>query len=147
MMTNDDDETQIRMLVQRWTNAIRTKDADGVLAPCAPDLVKFDLAPPLATAGPQALDRADLESWFSTWRGPIGFDLRDLSITVGDDLALCHGFVRISGTKTDGEWNDVWARQTLCLRRTGGAWRIVHEHTSVPFYMDGSARAAIDLQP
>jgi ketosteroid isomerase-like protein len=28
-----------------------------------------------------------------------------------------------------------------------GAWKIAHEHTSVPFYMDGSFRAAIDLKP
>lgn len=38
-------------------------------------------------------------------------------------------------------------RVTLCLRRVGSAWMIVHEHESVPFYMDGSFRAAVDLQP
>ena len=25
--------------------------------------------------------------------------------------------------------------------------RIVHEHQSVPYYMDGSVRAAVDLKP
>jgi hypothetical protein len=29
----------------------------------------------------------------------------------------------------------------------GGKWAIVHEHVSVPFYMDGSYKAAIDLKP
>ena len=28
-----------------------------------------------------------------------------------------------------------------------GTWKIAHEHTSVPFYMDGSFRAAVDLEP
>jgi ketosteroid isomerase-like protein len=28
-----------------------------------------------------------------------------------------------------------------------GEWRIVHDHSSVPFYMDGSYRAAVDLKP
>jgi PhnB protein len=28
-----------------------------------------------------------------------------------------------------------------------GAWKIVHEHSSTPFYMDGSYRAAVDLKP
>ena len=146
-MTTDNDVAQIRALLEGQVSAIRAKDTDAALAPYAPELVRFDLAPPLATAGPQALDRADLEGWFATWDGPIGFELRDLAISVGGDLAFCHGFVRISGTKIGGEWNDVWARLTVCLRRIGSTWRIVHEHTSVPFYMDGSLRAAVDLQP
>lgn len=146
-MTTDNDAARIRALLERQAKAIHDKDADAALAPYAPDAVRFDLAPPLATAGPRARSRPDLEAWFATWDGPIGFDLRDLGITVGGDLAFCHGFVRISGTKTDGERVAVWARSTVCLRRTGGAWWIVHEHTSVPFYMDGSLKAAVDLQP
>jgi PhnB protein len=42
---------------------------------------------------------------------------------------------------------DIWIRATVCLRRIEGEWKIAHEHTSVPFYMDGSARAAVDLKP
>jgi ketosteroid isomerase-like protein len=36
---------------------------------------------------------------------------------------------------------------TLCLTKVDGAWLIEHEHTSTPFYMDGSFRAAVDLTP
>ena len=43
---------------------------------------------------------------------------------------------------------DFWMRETLCLARDNEAgWKIVHEHTSVPFSMDGSNRAAFDLEP
>jgi len=40
-----------------------------------------------------------------------------------------------------------WMRETLCLERIGGDWKIVHEHTSVPFYMDSTLRPAFDLEP
>jgi PhnB protein len=54
----------------------------------------------------------------------------------------------MSGTKTDGEKVDMWLRATLCFRKIGGhQWKIVHEHESVPFYMDGSYKAAVDLTP
>ena len=46
-----------------------------------------------------------------------------------------------------GEDQDLWYRSTVCLRKTEGRWRIVHDHTSVPFYIDGSYRAAVDLKP
>jgi PhnB protein len=53
----------------------------------------------------------------------------------------------MNGTKTDGEQVDLWFRATVGLRKIGGRWRITHEHESVPFYMDGSYRAAVDLKP
>lgn len=141
------DEARIRALIDQQANALRAKDATGVLAHYAADTVKFDLAPPLRYAGADALDREGLESWFSSWRGPLGYEVRDFTITAGDELAFCHGFVRIGGTKVDGKRADVWARQTLGLRKIDGAWKITHEHTSVPFYMDGSFKAAVDLEP
>jgi uncharacterized protein (TIGR02246 family) len=135
---------QIRGLVDDWARALRAKDVDGVMAHYTADSVTFDLAPPLISTG---ADAKGLQAWFSTWRGPLGYEIRDLNITAGDDVAFCHGLNRLSGTKTDGEKADVWFRLTLCLRRIGGEWRIAHQHESVPFYMDGSYRAAVDLKP
>jgi PhnB protein len=138
------DEAQIRALIEEWASALRAKDAGGVIARYAPDIVIFDLAPPLLSTGG---DANGLQAWFSTWQGPLGYEIRDLSITVGDDAAFCHCLNRLSGTKVDGETNEVWFRQTLCFRKIGGAWKIAHQHESVPFYMDGSYGPAVDLEP
>jgi ketosteroid isomerase-like protein len=140
-------ELQILDLLRTQAIAIRNKDAEGAIAPYAHDFMRCDLAPPLARRGAAALDRRNLESWFATWSGPIGYDLGDFTVMVEDTLAFCYGFVRISGTKVDGERPDIWTRHTVCLRRTTDDWKIVHEHSSVPFLMDGSYRAAVDLQP
>ena len=137
-------EAQIRALIDDWARAMRAKNADGVMAHYAPDSVTFDLAPPLISTG---ADAEGLQAWFSTWPGPIGYEIRDLNITAGDDAAFCHSLNRLSGTKTDGEKADVWFRQTLCFRKIGGEWKIAHQHESVPFYMDGSYLAAVDLKP
>jgi uncharacterized protein (TIGR02246 family) len=137
-------EAQIRALIDAWAGAMRAKDVDGVMAHYAPDSVTFDLAPPLISTG---ADAKGLQAWFSSWQGPIGYEIRDLKIAAGEDAAFCHGLNRLRGTKTDGEKADIWFRQTLCLRKIGGAWRIAHQHESVPFYMDGSYRAAVDLKP
>jgi PhnB protein len=141
------DEATIRTLIDDMAKAVRAKDADGVLSHYAANTVRFDLAPPLQYAGADAVDKKGLEDWFSTWRGQIGYEVRDFIVTAGDDVAFCHGFVRISGTKIDGEHNDVWTRLTVGLRKIDGAWQVAHEHMSVPFYMDGSYRAAVDLKP
>ena len=43
--------------------------------------------------------------------------------------------------------SDVWFRSTLGFRKIGGEWKIAHEHELVPFLMDGSDKAALDLKP
>jgi PhnB protein len=88
-----------------------------------------------------------LGAWFPTWDGPIGYEITELIVTVGGDVAFAHSLNRMTGTRSDGETTDVWFRSTVGFRKLDGAWRVVHEHASVPFYMDGSVRAAVDLRP
>ena len=136
-------EARIQALIDDWANALRAKDAQGVMAHYAADSVTFDLAPPLVST----TDAEGLQAWFSTWRSPLGYEIRDLSVTVDGDAAFAHGLARLSGIKVDGEKAEVWFRLTLCFRKIRGEWKIAHQHESVPFYMDGSFRAAVDLKP
>ncbi|WP_119303486.1 YybH family protein [Dongia deserti] len=140
-------EAEISKVIERQAQGIHDKDAKAAVSHYAANAVIFDLAPPLrnASTGP-ALEQS-LNDWFATWQGPIGYETRDFSITANDDVAFGHGFVRITGTKVDGEHNDLWVRQSLGFRKINGAWKIAHDHTSVPFYMDGSYKAAVDLKP
>ena len=68
-------------------------------------------------------------------------------VEVGGDIAFAYGLGHMTGTKKDGAKVDLWARVTVGLNRRDGAWKITHQHTSVPFRMDGSFKAAVDLQP
>jgi ketosteroid isomerase-like protein len=139
------DRTEILALLETIHQAHYKKDAAGIVAPYVDDAAIFDLAPPLSHKG---MDLEQKKAWLQTWEGPIERESRDFNITVNGDLAFCHGFYRLSGTpKAAGRPISFWMRATVCLQREGGAWRIVHEHESVPFYMDGSLRPAFDLEP
>lgn len=133
----------IKRAIQARNAALSAKDVAGVMASGAPGFVSYSLAPPLKETG----GKAGLASWFGTWDGPIGIELKDLKITAGDTAAFAHGLAHMTGRKTDGETIDLWYRITFGLRIFRGEWRIVHEHSSTPFYMDGSFRAAVDLTP
>jgi ketosteroid isomerase-like protein len=143
-MTTHDEKTAVATVIEDWSKAISNKNAAQVLSHLADDVVQFTLAPPLRYQGKEA---EDLQGWFDTWEGPIGIESRDMAISAGSDVAFATSLVRMSGTKTDGEKPDVWFRQTLGLIKQNGTWKIVHQHASVPFYMDGSFRAAVDLKP
>jgi ketosteroid isomerase-like protein len=137
------EETKIRKMIDDWADALRNKSAEGVLSHYTAQLVHFSLAPPLRSA---ESDAKSLNAWFATWQGTIGYEIHGLSVTVGTDVAYSHSLNRMHGT-TDGEKSDLWFRHTLCFRKIGDEWKIAHEHESVPFYMDGSFKAAVDLKP
>jgi PhnB protein len=137
-------EAQVRSIIESWAQAIRAKDVAGVAAHQAQDLVQFDLAPPLQTFGKSP---TPVQDWFATWRGQIGFVITELHISAGEDVAFCHALIHLTGSRIDGSQSDVWFRETLGLRKADGVWKIAHGHESVPMYMDGSSRAAVNLKP
>lgn len=140
------DEAQIRTIIEDYAEGLRNKDADKCVSHYADDIVQFDLAPPLEYRGKETA-RKNLAEWFKTFNGPIGVETEELTISAGAGTAFAHCFNHISGTSTNGQANDHWVRVTIGFTRSGEQWLVTHEHVSVPFYMDGSFRAAIDLKP
>ena len=139
------EKTAIRNCIDGWATALRAKRVGELLSDYTPDPLFFDLAPPLQHD--RKGTRKGLNEWVSTFRGPIGYEIRDLQITCRGDVAFSHSLNRLSGTRTSGETTDVWVRATMCFRKLGGKWLIAYEQVSVPFYMDGSGRASLDLKP
>jgi PhnB protein len=139
------DEAQIRQVIAEWATAFRKKDRDDVTFFYTPDFVAFDLAPPLEHRLSDV--KTGLAEWFETWDGPIGFEMHDLQVVSGSDTAFSHSLNHMRGMRTSGETTDIWVRATVCFRKVGGLWKVAHEHVSVPFHMDGSFRAAVDLKP
>lgn len=141
------DETAIRKRLNDRASAIGDKDAQAGLRYYGEDVVNFDLAPPLAQRGREAMDPAELQGWFDTWDGPIGLEFDQLEVRATGDLAFAFGFLHMTGKRTDGSDTDIWARFTACLERRASEWMIVHEHQSFPTRMDGSGKSASDLRP
>jgi uncharacterized protein (TIGR02246 family) len=137
------DRTEIEALFQQLVRAHADHDADAIVEAYAADAVIYDLAPPLGRRG---MNRDSVAAWLAGWDGPIQIDARDVSLTVDRDVAFASALNRMRGRQS-GEDQDLWYRTTMCLRKTNGRWRITHDHSSVPFYMDGSDRAAVDLKP
>ena len=140
------DEVQIRQLIDWWTRAIRDKNIEAAVSHYAGDILLYDLAPPLVHTGVEAYKK-ELAEWFVTFEGSIGFEVQDLSLTVGNGVAFATSLNHITGKRTNGEQTDVWVRATIGFAKEDGGWKATHEHFSVPFYMDGSNKAAVDLKP
>jgi uncharacterized protein (TIGR02246 family) len=128
------DEAQIRKFIETWAKSVRAKDISGIVANHAPDMVLFDVPPPVRSQGIDAYRR----TWelFFPWFGDAGvFEISELSITAGEDVAFCHGLIRCSGTATNEDNGELTVRLTVCYRKIDGQWKVVHEHHSEPSAM------------
>jgi ketosteroid isomerase-like protein len=139
------DEAAIHAVIDTMREALFEKNPNKLVSAFTADAAIFNLAPPLEHHG---VDPAEKQAWFDSWSTPIELEPRGFKVTVSGDYAFAHGFLRLAGTKKGPEATvSFWMRETVCLHKQSGEWRIVHEHASVPFYMDGTLRPAFDLRP
>ncbi|HEY0703670.1 MAG TPA: nuclear transport factor 2 family protein [Candidatus Acidoferrales bacterium] len=143
-MQNPQDNAEILAIIESVQKAHHDKNAAAIVAAYTADADIYNLAPPLRHRG---VDLKEKQAWLDTWDGPVELEIRDFKTVVSGDLAFGNGYYRMSGTKVGGPKVNFWMRTTVHLHRENGAWRITHEHNSVPFYMDDTLRPAFDLQP
>ena len=125
------DEAAIRELVESWAKAVRAKNLNGILANHSTDVLMFDVPPPLQSSGIEAYKK----TWelFFSWSQDSGvFDITEMNITAGDDVAFVTALLRCAGTEKNGERIELEFRLTIGLRKIGGQWIVMHEHHSIP---------------
>jgi uncharacterized protein (TIGR02246 family) len=126
------DEQHIRTLIERWAEAVHAGDLDTVLADHSGDIVMFDVPPP--DDGVRGID-AYRETWppFFEWQARgASFEVVELDVAVGDDVAYAHALLRCGMPEELAERPDRRLRLTLGLRREDGRWVVAHEHHSFP---------------
>jgi ketosteroid isomerase-like protein len=138
-------ESEVRALYDNQFEAIGAKDLDRLMAVYSPDIVYFDVVPPLRYAGTAAL-RGRFSDWFDGYQGPIGMEVRDLGISTSEDIAIAHWLSRASGTLRNGRQVGSWVRATSCCQRSNQRWLVTHEHISLPVHL-ATGQAATDLLP
>lgn len=138
-------EAQIRMQIDKIVEGIRTQDLEGLKRLYTADVVSFDVEPPLQHVGVAA----KMKNWSNvfTFFLDATYEVRDLELTVGEDVAFGHGFGRLSGTLRNGTaTSGMWVRATFCFQKVDGNWLIAHDQVSVPLDIS-SGKGMTDLEP
>ena len=139
------DEAEIRRQIDGIVEGIGAKDLDALRRIYAPDVVSFDVEPPLQHVGTEA----KMENWTRafTFFQEVSYEVRDLTLTVGDEVAFGHCFGRLSGTLSNGTATaGMWVRGTFCFKMIDGTWLIAHDQASVPFDI-ATGKGVTNLEP
>ncbi|MGH8590967.1 MAG: YybH family protein, partial [Gammaproteobacteria bacterium] len=108
-------EDQLRDLIESWRKAAQAKDIDRIVSHYAPDILAFDAIAQLQFRGVDAY-RKHWEACFAMCPGAMIFEIDDLAIEAGDDVAFAHGLTRCGVVKEDGEEQAGWMRMTAGYR-------------------------------
>ena len=143
MTSHGPNQAAIKALLDEYLDAIRSKNLDRLMACYADDVIAYDMMPPLEYRGAYAYRAA----WAQGLSASGGFvlELPELHIQADAEVAFAHALAHFDVT-SDGKRMQGWFRWTAGFCRRGGAWKIVHEQTSVPTDMETN-RALTDLKP
>jgi ketosteroid isomerase-like protein len=126
-------EIQIREMIVAWADAVRRHDLPGILAHHEQNIVMFDVPPPLQSRGMEEYKKT-WDLFFMYHKPAQAFDIEELEITAGEDVAFAVAIMRCGSSTFAGppEEGGFLFRLTIGLRKIDGDWRITHEHHSVP---------------
>jgi ketosteroid isomerase-like protein len=126
-----ENEAAIRAVIESWAAAVRRRDLPGILQNHSSDIVMFDVPPPFQSRGIEAYGKS-WDLFFSWSADPIPYDITDMSITAGSDVAFVVATMRCAEPGPNGEPKPLDFRLTVGLCQIGGRWTITHEHHSIP---------------
>jgi ketosteroid isomerase-like protein len=130
------DETQVRDLLQQWATATQRGQRNDVLANHLADVLIYDVLAPMKYEGVAAY-RKSWDDWQPDTQGEGQFELQDLAVTAGADVAFAHGFIKCGGVLPNGKRFEDLVRATFCLRKENASWKIAHQHISKPIQFTG----------
>jgi uncharacterized protein (TIGR02246 family) len=130
------DQAQIEALEKGFNDALNSKNVNKIMSYYAKDgLFVFDVAPPRQHVG-WADYRKDWQDLFANNPGPMSNVITDLSITVVGPVAYGHSIQAAHFITKTGARGEMVMRVTDVYRKTGGKWKIVQEHVSIPVSLD-----------
>jgi ketosteroid isomerase-like protein len=126
-------ESQIKAIVEAWADAVRRHDFPAILAHHEQNIVMFDVPPPLQSRGMDEY-RKTWDLFFRYHKPSQAFDIEELAITAGEDVAFAVAIMRCGSGTSSGpaEQGGFLFRLTIGLRQIDGNWVITHDHHSVP---------------
>ena len=125
------DEARILELFDRWAKGVREQDFSAIRSNHDADLLMFDVPPPFLSRG--------IDAYMATWatfykyaEKPVAFDFTEIEVTCGVEVAYLTAVGHCVTSDMSGNREPLDFRLTMGLKKLAGAWRIAHEHHSVP---------------
>ena len=125
------DEAAVRDLIEAWADAVRRRGLCwNPPKPCA-RFRDVRCSPAVQKRRARRVQK-NLGPVFFLVSGPARFDIQEMGVTAGADVAFAFATMGCEEPGADGKPEPLNFRLTIGLRKVDGQWVIAHEHHSVP---------------
>jgi len=133
---------QIQPILDAYKSSVFSKDVAAFVSLCHQDVHIFDMWDQWSYRGIDAW-RDMVTEWFgSLGTEKVVVDFDEVETVEAPGMVAVHALVAYKAISAEGkELRCMVNRLTWVLKQEGGAWKIVHAHTSAP--IDGSTTKAI----
>jgi uncharacterized protein (TIGR02246 family) len=128
----NDQHNPVMQVLEAYRNAVSARDIEAFMALYDADVHLFDTWDRFEQTGADAW-REMVTDWFGSHPDDVlevRFD--DVHAVVGEDVAFVHAALSFAARSVGVASHGHVTRYTTGLERKDGAWKIVHEHTSIP---------------
>jgi uncharacterized protein (TIGR02246 family) len=132
-MSDLEDEKILRSLIENWRKAFERKDVAALMADYLPDALLFDCKPPYKNEGAASI-REVWEACLPFFPEKFNVEHKDIKLVVEGNMAFLHCINHITvPAEPSHPASQTWLRVTVIYRKVKGAWKVAHEHVSIPF--------------
>jgi ketosteroid isomerase-like protein len=130
--------------IEAWARDVISQDVDKIMSHYADEIRAFDAVGELEFKG--------RDNYRAHWQRCLAhctmtkFEIDRVKMEVSGDLAVCSFLNHCGGKDENGNEGSSWMRATQIYKNTGGGWRIIHEHFSLPMSME-TCQLQMDLVP
>lgn len=132
MTTTATPEDSLRAAMADWEQALKARDLDRLFTHYAEDAVLYDVKPPFEHRGIPAI-RQIWEDCLPCFPEQFDIESENLRFVAGQDVAFLHRLHRFTSPEDVHPITSMLLRVTVCFRREGDRWLVMHEHVSLPF--------------
>ncbi len=125
-------KNEIQKIIAARIAAVKSRNVTEAVRNYSPDVIFYDVIGDLRYTGKDAMKNR-LNDWFSSLSEILDYEIVDIKISSGRDMAFCSCLNYINAMAANGNTLDMYWRETTCYVKTEGAWMITHAHSSVPF--------------
>lgn len=126
------DEVTLRAMIAEWHRAFEQKDIPGLVKDYQSDVLLFDCKPPYKTEGKEAVKQL-WEQCLPYFPDTFSVEKQEEKLVVDGNMAYLHALHRIRFPDNTHPACQTWLRVTVVYHKTDGAWKVAHEHVSIPF--------------
>lgn len=133
----NEQESQVKAVLDAYAAAVCARNVDAFVELYDADVHIFDAWGQWELRGAGAW-REMVTDWFGAHEDERDVvEINEVEIVAAEDVAWTHATITFAWESAAGErLRTMTNRATMCLAKEDGAWKIVHEHTSLPIDME-----------